>query len=199
MPLSIEQRMLYRIRAKGRGWVFSARHFLDGGSRKAVDLALFRLAKRADIRRLGRGIYDFPKISLTLGMLSPSIDAVAKEIAGKNSSKLKITGAQAANALGLTTQVPAKIVYLTDGPSRQMKIGNQTIQLKHTSPRVMATADQGSGLVIAALQYVGKENIDQSVIEKIERALSGLDKKELRKNLGSVPDWMRPIISEVTK
>src|SRR5207248_10067636 len=127
MALSIEQRMVYRIRAKGRGWVFSARHFLDFGSRKAVDLALFRLAKRADIRRLGRGIYDFPKISLTLGILSPSIDAVAREIAGKNNSKLKITGAQAANALGLTTQVPAKIVYLTDGPSRQMKLGNQTI------------------------------------------------------------------------
>jgi len=123
MPLSIEQRMLYKIRAKGRGWVFSARHFLDFGSRRAVDLALFRLTNRGVIRRLGRGVYDYPTISENLGLLSPSIDAVAKEVAGKNNSKLKITGAQAANVLRLSTQVPARIVYLTDGPSSQLKIG----------------------------------------------------------------------------
>ncbi len=199
MTLSIAQRMLYRIRAKGRGWVFSARHFLDFGGRKAVDLALHRLAKQATIRRLGRGIYDYPKTSPVLGMLSPSIDAVAKEIAGKNNSNLKITGSQAANALGLTTQVPAKIVFLTDGPSRQVKIGSQTIQLKHTSPRAMATANQGSGLVIEALKYVGKDNIDKSVIETIERALSDFDKKELRKNARIAPDWMRASIVEITK
>jgi hypothetical protein len=199
MALSIEQRMLYRIRAKGRGWVFSARHFLDFGSRKAIDLAFHRLAKRSTIRRLTRGVYDYPKTSPILGMLSPSIDAVANEIAGKNNSNLKITGSQAANALGLTTQVPAKIVFLTDGPSRQVKIGSQTIQLKHASPRAMATANQGSGLVIEALKYLGKENLDQSVIERIGRSLSDFDKKELRKNSHVAPDWMRAAIEEIAK
>ncbi|MEP6847565.1 MAG: DUF6088 family protein [Acidobacteriota bacterium] len=197
MTLSIEQRMVYRIRAKGRGWVFSARHFLDFGSRKAVDLALFRLANRGDIRRLGRGIYDYPKTSLTLGLLSPSIDAVAKEIAGKNNSKLKITGAQAANALGLSTQVPARIVYLTDGPSRQMKIGRQTIILKHTSPKTMSTAGKGSGAVIEALQYLEKENINAEIIAKIKTTLSEPDKKELSKDISGAPDWLRPIINEI--
>jgi len=194
MTLSIEQRMLYKIRAKGRGWVFSARHFLDFGSRRAVDLALFRLTNRGVIRRLGRGIYDYPKMSSTLGILSPSIDAVAKEIAGKNNSKLKITGAQAANALGLSTQVPARIVYLTDGPSRQMRIGKQTIMLRHTSPQTMSTAGKGSGTVIEALQYLGKENINNEIVAKIKAALSETDKKELRKDIGRVADWMRPFI-----
>lgn len=197
MAISIEQRMVYRIRAKGRGWVFSARHFLDFGSRKAVDLALFRLAKRGDIRRLGRGIYDYPKVSPTLGILSPSIDAVAKEIAGKNNSKLKITGAQAANALGLSTQVPARIVYLTDGPSRQMKIGNQTIVLKHTSPKTMSTAEKGSGAVIEAFQYLGKENISNEIVTKIKADLSESEKKELSQDIGRASDWMRPYINQI--
>lgn len=199
MTLSIEDRILYRIRAKGRGWVFSARHFLDFGSRRAVDLALFRLTNRGIIRRLGRGIYDYPKISATLGILSPSIDAVAKEIAGKNNSKLKITGAQAANALGLSTQLPARIVYLTDGPSRQMKIGKQTIMLRHASPQKMSTAGKGSGTVIEALQYIGKDNVNQSILEKIKLVLSKDNKKELAKDIDRAADWMRPhLLSIVT-
>jgi len=189
--------MLYRIRGKGRGWAFSARHFLDLGSRDAVDKALSRLAKKGSIRRLGNGIYDYPKISSTLGILSPSIEAVAKEIAGKNSSTLKISGAQAANALGLSTQVPARIVYLTDGPSRQLKIGNQTIILKHTSPKSMSTAGKGSGTVISALQYLGKENVTTETIRRIQGALSEADKKELGKDVEYISEWMRPIINEI--
>ena len=197
MSSSIQNTMLYRIRGKGRGWAFSARHFLDLGSRDAVDKALSRLAKNELIRRLGSGIYDYPKISPRLGILSPSIEAVAKEIAGKNSSTLKIAGAQAANALGLSTQVPARIVYLTDGPSRQLKIGNQTIILKHASPRTMATAGKGSGTVISALQYLGKENVTAETIRKIQEALSEADKKELAKDVEHIPEWMRQMIKEI--
>jgi hypothetical protein len=196
--LSIERRITYRIRAKGRGWVFSPRHFLDFGSRKAVDLALFKLNNRGDIRRLGRGIYDYPKIHSQLGVLSPSIDSVAKLIAEKNNSQLKITGAEAANALGLSTQVPARIVYLTDGPSRKIKIGKQTIEFRHASPKVMATAGKASGTVIQALQYIGKDDVNSDVINKIKETLSDEDKRELKKNMNAAPDWMRPVITEIT-
>jgi hypothetical protein len=136
--LSIQDRMLYRIRAKGRGWAFSAKDFLDLGGRKAIDVSLIRLTNRGDIRRLTRGLYDFPKIHPDLGMMSPSIDSVAKLIARKTNSELKITGAEAANALGLTAQVPARIIYLTDGPTRKLKVGHQVIELRHASPRTMA-------------------------------------------------------------
>lgn len=197
--LSIESRMLYRIRAKGRGWVFSPKHFLDFGSRKAIDLALFRLLTRDEIRRLARGIYDYPKIHPQLGVLSPSIDSVAKLIAEKNNSQLKITGAEAANALGLSTQVPARIVYLTDGPSRKIKIGKQTIELRHASPKVMATAGKASGTVIQALKYIGKENVNADIVNKIKETLSDQDKRELKKDMNAAPDWMRPVISEITE
>lgn len=197
--LSTENRILYRVRGKGRGYVFSSRHFLDFGTRDAVDKALSRLTKQKDIRRLARGIYDYPKIHPQLGVLSPSIDSVAKLIAEKNNSQLKITGAEAANALGLSTQVPARIVYLTDGPSRKIKIGKQTIELRHASPKVMTTAGKASGTVIQALKYVGKENANSDVVSKVKETLSDKDKKELKKDVDAAPDWMRPVIAEITE
>lgn len=198
MSPSIQNTILYRIRGKGRGWAFSARHFLDLGGRDAVDKSLSRLAKDGLIRRLGSGIYDYPRISPKLGMLSPSIEAVAREIAEKNNSKLKITGAQAANALGLSTQVPARIIYLTDGPSRQLKIGKQTVVLKHASPKMMSTAGKGSGTVIQALHYIGKDNVTSDMIARIKNALSDFDNRQLRKDIQSTHDWMKPIIMEIT-
>lgn len=197
--LSVEKRMLYRIRAKGEGWVFSPKHFLDFGSRDAVDKAFSRLVEQEDIRRLGRGIYDYPKIHPQFGVLSPSIDSVAKLIAEKNNSQLKITGAEAANALGLSTQVPARIVYLTDGPTRKIKIGKQTIELRHASPKVMATAGKASGTVIQALKYIGKENVDSDVVNKIKETLSDEDKRELKKDMNAAPDWMRPLIVKIAE
>lgn len=197
MLVNIHNKILYRIRGKGRGWAFSARHFFDLGGRNAVDKALSRLTKKGLIRRIGNGIYDYPKVSRSLGILTPSIDSIAREIAEKNNSKLKITGAQAANALGLSTQVPARIVYLTDGPSRQLKVGKQTIILKHASPKIMSTAGKGSGIVIQALQYIGKENVTSDVINRIKNTLGDFDKKELKKDIGTAPDWMKPIIMEI--
>ena len=199
MTINMANTISYRIRGKGRGWAFSARDFIDIGGRDAIDKTLSRLVKQGDIRRLSRGIYDYPKIHPKLGILSPSIDSVARVIARRNNSRLKITGAEATNALGLSTQVPARIIYLTDGPSRKVKVGSQTIELKHASPRVMATAGKASGTVIQALQYLGKKNVDSNVIDRIKDALSASDKKELKKDLDTVPDWLRPIITEITK
>ncbi|MEO6391533.1 MAG: DUF6088 family protein [Pyrinomonadaceae bacterium] len=195
--ISIEDRILYRLRGKGRGWAFSARDFLDLGGRGAIDLALSRLANRGHIRRIQRGIYDFPKQHPNLGPLSPSIDSVARLIARKTNSSLKITGAEAANALGLTTQVPAQIIYLTDGPTRKFHFGNQILELRHTSPRAMATAGKGSGTIIQALQYFGKDGVTDKMIDKIRSVVSHVDKKELKKDINAAPDWLRPILLHV--
>lgn len=149
-PQSIDTKVLYRIRAKGRGSVHVPGDFLDLGSRQAVDLALHRLAKKGTIRRLARGVYDFPEQHPVLGPLSPSADTVAAALAGRDRTRLQPAGAYAANALGLSEQVPAKTVFLTDGPSRTVKIGPMTIQLRRTTPRNMAAAGRLSGLVIQA-------------------------------------------------
>lgn len=194
---SLADTIIRRIRAKGRGLVYTPKDFLDLGSREAVDQALSRLLKKGVIRRLARGIYDYPKISSKLGPLSPSPEALAKTLADRTNSQLQITGAHAANALGLTTQVPARVVYLTSGKSRRFRIGNQTIELRHASPRNMAGAGTPIGTIIQALKHIGSDNIDVGTIDKLKRALSTHDKRALRKAIDSVPDRLRPFITEI--
>src|SRR5882724_6732695 len=110
--ITTTSQILRRIRAKGRGQTYISKDFLDFGSRAAVDQALSRLVRKGDLRRLSRGIYDYPKNNPKLGDLTASPDAVAKSLAKKTNSHLQVSGAQAANLLGLSTQVPARIVYL---------------------------------------------------------------------------------------
>src|SRR5579864_4463424 len=145
---SIDAPILARIHGWGRGSVFVPGDFLGLGSREAVDLALHRLARKGTIRRLARGVYDFPKEHPVLGLLAPSADAVARALAGRDRTRLQPSGAYAANLLGLSEQVPAKAVFLTDGPSRRLKVGANEIILKRTTPRAMAAAGRMSGLVI---------------------------------------------------
>src|SRR5277367_3155502 len=158
---SIDSRILTRINRWGRSCVFVPGDFLDLGSREAIDLALHRLARKGTIRRLARGVYDFPKQHPLLGTLTPSADDVASALAGRDRTRLQPAGAYAANALGLSEQVPAKAVFLTDGPSRIVKIGPTAIQLCRTTARNMAAAGRLSGLLIQALRVLGKEHVTQ--------------------------------------
>ena len=144
---SIDSRIRARIHGYGRGSVFVPGNFLDLGSREAVDLALHRFARKGTIRRLARGVYDFPKKHPVLGLLAPSADTVARALAGRDRTRLQPAGAYAANILGLSEQVPAKAIFLTDGASRTVKIGPTTIELRRTTPRNMAAAGRLSGLL----------------------------------------------------
>ena len=154
----IEQAMLTRIKKRGHGWVFSASDFLDLGSRPAVDKALSRMATAKTVRRVARGLYDVPHQHPIVGLTAPDIDNVAKALAGKTGTRLQPTGAYAANLLGLSDQVPAKVVFLTDGRSKRVRLGKLDISLKQTSPRLMATAGSISGLVIHALIFERKHS-----------------------------------------
>src|SRR5580704_17817186 len=176
---SIDSRILARIHGRGRGSVFVPADFLDLGSREAVDVALHRLARKGTIRRLARGVYDFPKEHPVLGPLQPSDEAVARALAGRDRIRLQPAGAYAANALGLSEQVPAKAVFLTDGPSRTVKIGSMTIQLRQTTPRNMAAAGRLSGLVIQAFRELGKESVTPARIEQLRRTLPADKRREL--------------------
>lgn len=194
---SIDSQILYRIRGMGRGSVVVPGDFLDLGSRQAVDLALHRLAKKGVLRRLARGVYDFPKEHPTLGLLSPSADTIAQALAGRDRTRLQPAGAYAANALGLSEQVPAKAVFLTDGPSRTVKIGSMTIQLRRTTARNMAAAGRLSGLLIQALRELGKDHVTSARIEQLKRTLPADKRKALLKDLRLAPAWMHPIFREL--
>ena len=196
---SIDSRILATIRSHGRGSVFVPADFLDLGSREAVDIVLHRLARKGTVRRLARGVYDFPKEHPVLGPLSPSAEAVAKALAGRDRTRLQPAGAYAANVLGLSEQVPAKAVFLTDGPSRTVKIGATTIQLRRTTAKNMETAGRLSGLLIQALRELGKEHVTPERREHLKRTLPADKRRELIKDLRLAPAWMHPIFRELAE
>ncbi|MBN1615655.1 MAG: hypothetical protein JW950_14430 [Deltaproteobacteria bacterium] len=196
---SIDSNILSRIYGGGRGSVFTPGRFLDLGSRDAVDKVLSRLVRKGTIRRLARGLYDYPVQHPIMGNLTPSPDAIAKALAGKQGIRLQPSGAYAANRLGLSTQVPARIVYLTDGPSRTVRVRNQEIRLQRTTPRNMGPADRISGLVIQALRHLGQKHVDDAVIRTLRNKLSDQDKKRLIKDIAFAPIWVGKHIREIAK
>jgi len=191
---SIDNKIISRIYGKKRGWVFTPDSFKDLGSRSAIDLALMRYNEKGTIRKLARGLYDYPKIDSVLGHIPPSTDDIARALAGRDATKIQPSGAHAANLLGLTTQVPMKVVYLTDGSSRTVNVGNRQIILRHREPKSLATAGTKSGLVIQALKYLGRKHVDDQVIEKLDRQLDNADQAQLLKDIRHAPEWIASII-----
>jgi hypothetical protein len=196
MNRSISARILSRVKGHGKGWVFVAKDFLDLGSRAAVDQALKRLSADGHMRRLARGIYDFPRIHPSLGVLSPNPDAVAHAIAAKSGSRVQVSPARAANMLGLSTQVPARLVYVTDGPSRTVKVGNQTFHFKRAKSQV-AHADSQAGVVLQALRSVGKGGIDDNLLANLRNSLPLAVKTDLKRVASTTPDWTRKAIQRI--
>ena len=196
---SIEGRIVARIRGRARGTCFTPRAFLDLGSPEAVRVALHRLQKRGTIRRLTRGLYDFPKQHPIIGLLSPSPDEIAKALSERDASRLQPSGAYAANLLGLSEQVPARIVFLTDGPARHVRIGRQEIVLKNTTTRNMATAGRNSGTIIQALRHVGARQIGKLTVAQLRQTLPKSDKAQLKRDRIYAPGWMHWIIDAIAE
>ena len=194
---TIDFKLKSRIYGSGRGSAFTPNDFLDIGGRDAVDKVLSRLAAKGTIRRLAWGLYDYPQEHPELGILSPDIEKVAKALAGKDRIRLQPAGAYATNLLGLSEQVPARVVFLTDGPSRTVKIGRQEIQLRRTTPRNMAAAGRLSGLLMQALRHLGKEHITPARVEHLKRTLPPKERRQLLKDLRLAPAWMHPLFREL--
>jgi hypothetical protein len=194
---AIENKVISRIYGKGRGWVFTPTRFLDLGSRSAVGNALSRLTDAGTIRRLAFGLYDYPKKHPKLGLLSPNPNAIAKAISEKDDSRLQPSGAYAINLLGLSQQVPAKIVYLTDGAEKSVVVGNQQIKLRRTTPKNMATASRSSGLVIQAFRHLKKDGVTKDHIATLKRTLPDADRERLWKDRVYAPGWMHPIFEKL--
>ncbi len=198
MTQSIDNMVVSRIYGNKRGWVFTPNRFLDLGSRNAVAQSLGRLAKAGTIRRLAHGLYDYPeKHHPTLGELPANCERIAQALAGRDNLRIQPSGAYAANLLGLTEQVPARIVFLTDGSNRTVQINKQQIVLKRTTPKNMATAGRVSGLVIQALRYLGQDNVDDKIIGILKKRLSPDDKRQLINDLRFAPVWIGAIFRQL--
>jgi hypothetical protein len=193
----IDSKIISRVYGRGSGTVITPSDFLDFGSRQAIDTALHRLVKKNVLRRISRGLYDFPRKDPVLGPLSPTTDAILKAVKRRDKIILQPSGGYAANLLGLSQQVPMRIVLLTSGPTRQIELGKKNIILKHTTPRTMATAGRVSGTVIQALRHIGQSNIDDTIVAKLKSGISQDDKKQLLKDVPFAPSWIAAVMRRV--
>lgn len=202
-PASIHSAVLRRIRRMQPGAILTPRDLADLGSRTAVASALSRHTRTGAIVRAGRGLYQVPSADPLLGDIKPTPDAIAKALGGRDRIRFQPAGAYAANLLGLSNQVPLKIVYLTDGTARRLRIGRQQIILRRTTPRNMATAGRVSGLVIQALRHIGRDHADDRTVAQLRRRLSPQDRAQLKRDAHLAPAWvadlLRAIAAEGTK
>lgn len=194
---SVTTKVFRAIRRRGRGYVFTPQELLSLGSRAAVDQALSRLARSGEIRRLGRGVYDYPKTSPRLGPLTPTPEVIAEALARREGVHLQTSGARAANALGLTTQVPGRLTFLTDGTPRSRRVGTLVIELKRAAPRKLRGAGTLAGTVLQALRYLGPERVNEEVVRQLSHILSANDKRELRSIASAAPGWARPALDRI--
>ena len=199
--ISLGDRIVKRVSAYGRGqWVCTPRDFLDLGGREAVDQALSRLVKAGQLRRVGHGLYDLPRMSRLLKRMAPvDLDAAIAAIARRDGVRIMPDGLVAANRLGLTNAVPAKATYLTDGHSRKLKIGGRSVRLRHAGPSVMRWAGRPSAPVMQALRWLGPDiAADRQVGMTLSRLLPDVVKTDLRNNSQDLPGWALPLARLIT-
>ncbi len=197
---STATRVRRRIVAKGRGSVFVPTDFLDLGSREAIDAALGRLTRVGTIRRIGRGVYDYPALHPRFGTRTPSAAVVAAAVARSHGESICHGGADAANLLGLSTQVPAQAVFLTDGTNRVFRVDlgdgrGFDIRFQRSSRR--AGGDSKAGLVLRALRFVGRDHVDEMTVRRLRGALEKSDLRDLRDLRPRATNWMRDVIDRI--
>jgi hypothetical protein len=196
MVETIENKILKKMKQNRRGKIFFANDFAALGNYKACSKALERLANQEEILRVSRGIYTIPQTSQFFGKVAPSVDDVIRAIIKRDNAKIIPTGLSAENLLGLSTQVPMKEVYLTDGSPRKLMIGNVPIIFKKTATRNLATKGKLSTLAIQALKSIRKERITDYEIEKVVNILKKENPKYLAHDIKFAPQWIKDIMKK---
>ncbi len=200
MDISIENRIVSRIYGSGRGWSFSQTDFSQLGSAEAIHVALHRLEKKGTIRRVFRGIYDYPLYSKLLEkQLSPDMVQVAAALSRKFGWRIHPSGAAALNLMGLSSQVPGRILYMSDGPTRRYMIGKTELVFKHTALKEASFKYPESALIVQGLKSLGREAITDKVVDKIRSWLPrGLRKKVFR-DTSTVTAWVYSAIWRICR
>jgi len=198
---TIENKIISRIYGHGRGWSFSANDFAAEFKRSSIDWVLYNLTESGQIRRIYRGLYDYPKYSELLKQnLSPDYDQVAQAFARKFNWRIQPTGDAALNLLGLSTQVPGRPVYLSNGPSRSYKILETfTLEFKKSALKDVGFKTRESGLIVQALKALGKERIDEHVITTLKERLDAKMCKKVLKETVTATGWIYDAIKRICK
>jgi hypothetical protein len=197
---SIENKTSSRIYGNQRGWAFSKVDFLDLGSDADIRKALSELAVKGTIRRVIRGIYDYPRISQLLNTeMGPDLDQLARALARRSGWRLQPSENTALNLLGLSTQVPAQSVYLSDGPSKTYEIGKQQLVFKKRTLKESVFKHKESELVVQALKALGRERIDDEILKKLANTWSPTIWKKILRDTKTAPAWVCDMILNISK
>lgn len=189
MTKFLAEKIKNHIQERDQGWCFTPTDFSDLANNEVVRQTLSRLNKVGLIDRLAKGVYYYPRYHNVLGKLPPKIEGIIAAIQNAYHIKCQPTGAYAANLLGLSEQVPTNIVLLTDGQSKNIKIGNKKIIFKRTTPKNMLTAGTITGLIIQAIKYIGKEHINNDYLKQIKSHLSNQQMKLIGREVHLAPAW----------
>ncbi len=197
MNESTEIKILSRIKKARKGVLFFAESFIAYGNMEAVKKALQRLTNSGKLMRVATGIYVRPRKDPVIGVIIPGIEDIAKAIARRDRARIIPTGIYALNKLGLSTQVPLNIAYLTDGAARKIKVEKHTITFKKATPKNVAAVGEISGLAIQALRTIGKDNVTVEEIEKTQRLLKKEKATRLQHDIRLAPAWIREIMKPI--
>ena len=196
----INKQILSRIFGRGRGWVFSSADFVVEFPAANIDKALSILTKEGKIRRLCRGLYHYPNKSALLGQeMGPDMDQVAQAFARKFNWRIQPTGDTALNLLGLSTQVPAKYLYASDGPNRTYKISGIFLEFRRTALKDVGFRYRESGLIVHALKALGRDHARASVREHIRQQLTPDLYEKIVSDTRTVTGWVHDIIKDICR
>jgi hypothetical protein len=191
---AMADKIMKRVRAKGRGWVFTPKHFIDFGTRGSVDMALSRLAQASEIRRIGRGLYDYPQLHDKLGALTPDAEMIAQAVSAQSGDRLAPSAAAAANRFGLSTQVSARSSYATTGRTRVRKAAGRSVTLKHSRAPVLGNASDAANGVVQLLASLGRNKVDANAIAHLSARIDDKDLAALLKGRPAMPGWMGDVV-----
>jgi len=200
MRKPVEEKMVSRIYGNGRGWAFSQVDFADLGSRSAIDLALHRREKEGLIRRVIRGVYDYPRYSKILGKsVAPDINQVAHALARKFGWRIQPDGTTAQNLLGLSTQVPAHVLYLSDGPTRSYMVGQTTVLFEHSALKEAGFKLPESRLIVQALKAYGEGHITPKIVTSVRKKIEPGLRRRILLDTKTATGWVYAAIQEIAR
>lgn len=194
MIKSVQTRIENEIKSMKRGSILFPSNFDDMGNVEVVKKSLLRLENKKFLVRLAHGIYLYPKQDKLLGVLYPTIEEIAIAIAERDKARITPTGTTALNKLGLSTQIPMNIVFLTDGAPRSIVVGKRTIKFKRTSPKNLAVKGEITSLIIQALKEIGKDNVTAEQLEKIKIHLEKEKQDIIEHDAKLAPVWISKIM-----
>ena len=194
MNLNIELQVLKKIRKAKGGTLFFVENFLCFGNAKAVAKALERLVHKGEITRVARGVYARLEVDPVIGPVLPSMESIAKAIAKRDKARIIPTGVMAMHILGLSTQIPMNIVYLTDGVARKVKVRNGSVVFKRAAPKNLSAIGKISSLAIQALKAIGKDKLTAMQKELVIQQLQKEEEKRLIHDISLAPEWIREIM-----